>query len=283
MKTRLQVALFLLVLGLVASEAQDRLKAEPDWFDVPLEKKTLDFGPSFDKPSASSPAWQWNAYRHARNKLFCYWFPTVMVKQYDVSQKGAAWISFIRLAANAHPACTRSHVPGEKVFEAGGDWWGYFLGVKGDFVFVTDPDGVSGGIQFHIYDSRKSQQVFEDTDCLTCVHLKKMYGQEAPLGLISRMQINKTPDGVITLKYMRVEQADCDLRADVASCWEHVRKKLDSKNPKAPSCFGYDAVGYDKYAVGELSSMVAHPVLVSLESPPVANNIDGPVQCWAPE
>jgi hypothetical protein len=29
--------------------------------------------------------------------------------------------------------------------------------------------------------------------------------------------------------------------------------------------------------------MVAHPVLVSLESPPVANNIDGPVQCWAPE
>jgi hypothetical protein len=255
MKTRLQVALFLLVLGLVASEAQDRLKAEPDWFDVPLEKKTLDFGPSFDKPPASSPAWQWNAYRHARNKLFCYWFPTVMVKQYDVSQKGAAWISFIRLAANAHPACTRSHVPGEKVFEAGGDWWGYFLGVKGDFVFVTDPDGVSGGIQFHIYDSRKGQQVFEDTDCLTCVHLKKMYGQEPPLGLISRMQINKTPDGVITLKYMRVEQADCDLRADVASCWEHVRKRLDSKNPKAPSCFGYDAVGYDKYAVGELSSM----------------------------
>jgi hypothetical protein len=112
MNTRLRAALFLLVLGSVASEAQDRSRAERDRFDVPLEKKTLDFGPSYDKPSASAPAWQWNAYRRARNKLFCYWFPSVMVKQYDISQKGAAWISFIRLVdertPSVHPvSCSR--------------------------------------------------------------------------------------------------------------------------------------------------------------------------------
>jgi hypothetical protein len=55
---------------------------------VPLDKKTLDFGPSFDKPSDTAPAWQSNAYRRARNKLTCYWFPTVMVKEYDISRCG---------------------------------------------------------------------------------------------------------------------------------------------------------------------------------------------------
>ncbi len=213
MKSRLTATLILLALGLVAAEAQVRSKAKPDWFDLPVDKKILDFGPSFEKPSASSPDWQWSAYRRARNKLFCYWFPTVMVKQYDINQKGAAWVSFIRIAANAHPKCNRSHVPGEKVFKAGSDWWGYFLGVKRDFVFLTDPDGVSGGIQFHVYDSRTGQQVFEDADCLTCMYLKKMYGKEPPPALINRMQISKAPGGAVTLKYMRVEQADCDLRA----------------------------------------------------------------------
>ncbi|HTS35068.1 MAG TPA: hypothetical protein VMH04_05310 [Candidatus Solibacter sp.] len=206
-----------------------------------------------------------------------------MVKQYDINQKGAEWFSFIRLAANAHPACTRSHVAGEKVFDANNDWWGYFLGVKGDFVFVTDPDGTSGGIQFHVYDSRTGQQVFEDADCLNCMYFKKVYGEEPPPGLISEMKINTGADGAIRLKYMRVEQADCDLRADVALCWDRVRVKLDARNPKPPTCRGYDATGYEKYAVGELSSMVAHPVLVSLTSPPVIKNIDGPVLCWAPE
>jgi hypothetical protein len=94
------------------------------------------------------------------------------------------------------------------------------------------------------------------------------------------MRISKAPGGLVTLKYMRVEQEDCDLRADKASCWDHVRMKLDVTNPEAPVCFGYDATGYTDIPVGKLPSMVAHPVLVSLESPPVVKNIDGPVSCW---
>ena len=164
MKYALPATLFLLFLGLVATNAQDRSKAKPDWFDVPLSKKTMDFGPSFDKPSDTSPGWQWNAYRRARNTLTCYWFPTVMVK------------------------------------------------------------------------------------------------------------------GSITLKYMRVEQADCDLRTDKASCWDHVRMQMDVKSAKEPVC-----LGYANTPVGELPSMVAHPVFVSLESPPVVESIDGPVLCWGPD
>jgi len=165
MQTALPAALFLLLLGLVATGAQDRSKVKPDWFDVPLSKKTGDFGPSFSKPSETSPAWQWNAYRRARNTLTCYWFPTVMVKEYDTSQKGAEWISFIRIAANAHPECTQSHVTGENVFDKGRGWTGYFAGVKEDFVFLRDADGLDGGIQFAVYDSRSGMKVFEDAEC----------------------------------------------------------------------------------------------------------------------
>jgi hypothetical protein len=278
MKTALVGTFLFLFLSLVATGAQDRSIAKPDWFDAPLKKKTLDFGPSFNKPSDTSPEWQWNAYRRARNILTCYWFPTVMVKEYDVSQKGAECISFIPIAANAHPECTQSHIPGEKVFDKGGEQTGYFAGVKGDFVFLRAADGSDGGIQFAVYDSRTGKRVFEDADCLMCTNLKKMYGKEPPSAPFSRMRMSKVPSGSITLKYMRVEQADCDLRTDKPSCWDHVRIQMDVKSAKAPVCLGYADT-----PVGELPSMVAHPVFVSLESPPVVKSTSGPVLCWGPD
>jgi hypothetical protein len=273
MKATLLGISLLLFLSLVATGAQDRSKAKPDWFDAPLNKKILDFGPSFNKPSNTSPEWQWDAYRRARNTLTCCWFPTVMVKEYDISQKGAEWISFIRIAANARPECTQSHIPGEKIFDEGGEWTGYFAGVKGDFVFLRAADGSDGGIRFAVYDSRTGKKVFEDAGCLPCMYRKELLS--APF---SRMRINRISDGTITLKYMRVEQADCDLRADKASCWDHVRMQMDVKSAKAPVCLGYAGA-----PVGELPSMVAHPVFVSLESPPVIKSINGLVLCWGPD
>jgi hypothetical protein len=277
MKMALPAALLLLVFGSVSTDAQYRNIAKPGWFDVPSDKKTLDFGPSFEKPSATDPAWQWSAYRRARNKLTCYWFPTVMVKEYDISQEGAAWTSFVRLAADERPECTRSHVPGEKIIEDSHDWTGYFFGVKEDFVFLSAADGDNGGIRFVVYDSRTRKKVFEDTDCLTCMYLK-VYGEEPLPPPFNRMRISKAPGRSITLKYMRVEQADCDLRADKASCWDHVRMQMDLKSAKEPECLGYADT-----PVGEFRSMVAHPVLVSLASPRIVKSIDGPVLCWGPD
>ena len=150
--------------------------------------------------------------------------------------------------------------------------------MKGDFVFLRAADGSDGGIQFAVYDSRTGKKVFEDADCLMCTNLKKIYGKESPSAPFSRMRISKVPGGSIALKYMRVEQADCDLRTDTASCWDHVRMETDVKSVKAPVCFGYAHT-----PVGELPSMVAHPVFVSPESPPVVKRISGPVFCWGPD
>ena len=280
MKTTFPLLLFLLVFGLVGAGAQQRSHAKPDWFDVPLDRKTVDFGPSWEKPSDSSPAWQLKAYLRARNTLTCYWFPTIMAKQYDINEKGADWISFMRLDANARPECTRSHASGEKVFAKDASAqaehrWGYFTGVKGGFVFLSDADGRNGGIHFAVYDSRTGKRVFEDEDCLSCMYLKQTYGLEQPSAPLNRMRVSKVPGEPVTLKYMRVEQADCDLRTDKASCWDHVRMQMDIKNANVPVC-----VGYGDTPAGKLTSMVAHPVLVSLESPPVVKSIDGPVLCW---
>jgi hypothetical protein len=276
MKTSQLATFFLLFLCVVAIGTQGQSKAKQDWFDVPLKKKTADFGPSFSKPSDTSPEWQWNAYRRAHNTLTCYWFPLVMVKEFDVSQKGADWISFIRIHGNAHPECTMSHLRGEKVFSQG-EWFGYFLGVKDDFVFLRAADGSDGGIQFAVYDSRTSKKVFEDADCLACVYLKKN-GHEPLTAPFNRMRINKSSGGTITLKYMRVEQADCDLRTDKALCWDHVRTQMDVKSAKVPVCFDYANI-----PGGELQSIVAHPVFVSLETPPVVKHINGPTLCWGPD
>lgn len=278
MKTVLPATLFLMILGLVAPNAQDRLGGKPDWFDVPLKKMTVDFGPSFQKPTDTSPAWQWNAYRRARNTLTCYWFPRIMVKEYDISEKGADWISFTRLDANASRECTKSHTSGEKVFAKGpsaqeDEWWGYFTGVKEDFVFLHAADGSDGGTRFVVYDSRTRLKVFDDAE-----YLRGWYEKKPPYGPFNRMRVSKIPGGPVTLKYLRVEQADCDLRTDKASCWDHVRMQMDVKSAKAPVCFSYAHI-----PVGELPSMIAHPVFVSLESPPVVKSIDGPVLCWGPD
>ena len=278
MQFRLIATLFLLALGVAEADAGERSGAKRDWFDVPLSEKAVDFGPSYPRPPDSSPGLQRKAYERARNTLACYWFPTVMVKQYDTHQKGAEWVSFIRIAANAHPACAKSHAPGEQVFDAGAGWSGYFFGVKEDFVFLSDDDGYNGGFGFAVYDSRTGKKVFEDVDCLTCMYVKKMYGKEPPAAPFDRMRIRKTTEGPVTLQYLRVEHADCDLRADKASCWDRVRVKMDVKTTEAPVCFGYNNI-----PLGDAPSMVAHPVLVFLQSPPVVKSIDGPVLCWPPD
>jgi hypothetical protein len=191
-----------------------------------------------------------------------------------MTSAGAAWTSFIRLPTSERPECTRSHVSGEKVFDDS-NWSGYFFGVKEDFVFLTDADGFNGGIGFVVYDSRTGKKIFEDTDCLSCMYLKKMDGTQPLAGPFDRMRISKATGGAVTLKYMRVQQADCDLRADKASCGDHVSMQMDLKSAKGAVC-----LGYAQTPVGELPSIVAHPVFVSVESPALVKSIDGRVLCW---
>lgn len=119
-------------------------------FDKPV-KKVLDLGPSpYYLPS-----------QNMRKKLNCYIYRTFMVKEYDEGQKGAEWLSILPFQAGGRPACSLSHLSGEKVIHD--DISGYFNGAKDSFVFFQAADGIDGGIPFVVYDTRTGTQVFHDS------------------------------------------------------------------------------------------------------------------------
>jgi len=78
-----------------------------------------DYADSFDKPSMTILDLGPSPYRlpssQMRKTLTCYVYPSFMVKQYDEGQKGAEWLSILRFKPGNRPACSLSHLGGEKV------------------------------------------------------------------------------------------------------------------------------------------------------------------------
>jgi hypothetical protein len=247
-----QIAIFLFVLSVQGFAA-----AQTDSFDTPLKKKVVDFGPAPYYAAAS----------RVRAKLSCYFFPTLMVEEYDTGQKGAEWLAIVPIVA-ATPACTRSHAVSEKVIEEP-EWRGYFKGVKGNLVFFYASDGTNGGMSFVVYDSRTGTKIFQDSAFdSTWLHNK------VEVSLFNRPRVSSTPDGQVSIRYLRVVEADCDLYREKVSCWEQVRKKFEVKGTAMPVCNSYRDV------TTRWASALAYPVEVSLFPEPTTKTIDGPVKCW---
>lgn len=157
MKTRGFATLSFVLLAVTTALPQDASRAvltRP--FDAPAKTKVVDLGPSAYHPGT----------QRVRNKLSCYWYPTVMVREYDEGQKGAEWLSFVAIKAHEQPECTPSHMPDEKFIGKSdeSEWVGYFRGVKGNFVFFVDADGLNGGLRFAVCDSRTGKKIFEDSE-----------------------------------------------------------------------------------------------------------------------
>jgi hypothetical protein len=88
------------------------------------------------------------------------------------------------------------------------------------------------------------------------------------------MRVHRAPGGHLSLRYLRVVEADCDLHTEKATCWEQVRKKFEPKSTQMPVCGGYKDIS-DRW-----ESAVAYPVEVFLSPQPVIKSIAGPVKCW---
>jgi len=231
--------------------------AQADYFDAPMKKKVVDFGPS---PYYSGGK--------VRITLSCFFYATFMVKQYDEGQKGAEWLAIAPSKKGPGASCTRSHAVGEKVIEYP-EWTGYFKGAKGDLVFFIGADGINGAMPFVIYDSRTGAKMFEDS-----YYDADMWTKKPPNSPFNRLRIRKIPDGQILLVYLRVVGTDCDLYREKALCWEVVRNNLGVKTTQPPVCTGYEDT------TSRYPSSVAYPVEVSLFPQPTTKVIDGPVKCW---
>jgi hypothetical protein len=246
------VAVFLLVL--VLSPLVD---AQADSFDVPLKRKVVLYEVSPYYPGGN-----------VRIKLSCFSYANFMVKQYDEGQKGAEWLAIVPTEKDAAPPCTRSHAVGEKIIKYL-EWVGYFKGAKRNLVFFDATDGTDGGMPFVVYDSKTGKQVFKDS-----YYESSMWNAKVEESPFNQMRISNSPDGQISLTYLRVTATDCDLHRAKALCWERVRNKLAVMSTEAPVCSGY------KDVTTRWSSSLAYPIEILLFPQPSAKNVVGPVKCW---
>lgn len=226
-------------------------------FDVPLKKKVLDYGPSPYYPNG-----------RYRKELSCYFYPKFTVKQYDEGEKGAEWLAIVPVVGRAEPQCALHHGSGEKIIRYP-EWSGYFNGVKGDLVFFDAPDGWDEGMPFVIYDSRTVTKVFEDS-----YHDTSFLTTKSENSPFNHMLVMEAANGQVSLKYLRVAEAGCDLHKEGPSCWESVRKKLGIEIAEAPVCTRYEGI------TERWESAVAYAVEVTLFPTPVVKPTMGPVRCW---
>lgn len=221
-------------------------------FDAPIKKETVDLGPSPYFP-----------YDHdIRNTLSCFYFPHLVIKEYDQGEVGAEWLSIQRNPGKL-PECKLSHGPGEQVIDG---WQGYFAGLKGDLVFFDGGESQFGALSFAVYDSTTGKKLFEDDAT-----------QSSRTGP-SRLQVMSTNAGVL-VKYLRVTEAGCDLYAEGKACWEKVKARLGLKSEQMPVCRGYPFV-YTLFGTDPVESMIAYPVEVALSPHPAIRTVAGPSECW---
>ena len=151
------------------------------------------------------------------------------------------------------------------------DWSGwYFSGAKGSLLFF---EGVRpGGMDFRIYDSRSGKPVFLDS-AYERVSWDQKNIRFAPF---DSWQVINAQDGVLLLRYLRLENLDCDLHTSTlkVACWEKVKNKIGLQGFKAPICSDYEHIH------GWAGSVIAYPVEVALLPQPTIRVIAGPVKCW---
>lgn len=243
-------------------------------FDKPLATKTVDLG-----PSKSNPPGRLNP---VHDVVRCYYFPAFMVKEVDLQEKGAERLAVVP-AGKILPPCTRGRGQTERVVK---DWSGYFKGVKGRLVFFNADDGWNGGMGFVVYDAKTMKRLFEDV-------------------AVGDPEISDGAARVVTLKYMRVVDGECDVIKEPATCWPQLQKKFGLEALAAPDCkAGYENSAQElakgrceaqntgnaqcvakeielaRRQSNDASSVIAYPVEVVLSAKPVVKPLAGNARCW---
>jgi hypothetical protein len=231
-------------------------------FDVPIKKQVVDLGPS---PEGMN----------RRLKLYCFFYPTFMVKMYDdENDKGADWMSILSINKGETPTCASPHAPHERVIEYP-EWTGYYLGAKANLVFFEADDGTDSGMPFVVYDSKSGKKTFEDSFYMASIEWNRR-NRLAALPPFDRMRLYAGRDGQITLRYMRMAKAKCDLylAAEKGACWANTKKELGIYSTQMPACSGY------KNIKDREESAITYPVEVVLFPHPVIRPLTGPIGCW---
>lgn len=249
-------ATLIISLSTACQQSQSFWNAESDGhFDAPIRIETVDLGasPYYPDGEAGPPT-----------ALTCYYFPDFMVKEHELGERGAEWLSIL-LNPEETPECKSSHEPGERILEY--PWGGYFMGVKGNLVFLRGSDTVNGGLSFVVYDSSNGKKIFEDS----------AYHGRGPSS--SLVQVVSTREGYL-LKYLRVALTACNLNSEGAACWNEIKAEYALRSDDMPLCRGYDHIA-DLVGTDQVESVISYAVEVTLSPLPSIQSVAGPVECWA--
>jgi hypothetical protein len=248
----LAAVLLLGSFSLAGQKSQSTSKANAAGsFDTPVKKVTVDLGRSPYSPE-----------NDIRNTLSCFYFPNLLIKQYDQGQVGAEWLSILR-SREKLPACKLAHEPEERVVK----WQGYFWGVKGNLVFFDGGEVQQVMYSFAVFNATTLKKLFEDDVSLS------------PEDQTVQMQVFSTKAGVVA-KYLAATNAGCDLYAKGTDCWNKVKAKFGLKSDHKPVCTGYPFV-YKLFKTDEDESMIGYPVEVTFSPHPTVKTVAGPIKCWA--
>jgi hypothetical protein len=224
-------------------------------FDAPIKKVSVDLGPSPYTPDNPE----------IRNTLSCFYFPHLLIKEYDQGQVGAEWLSILRRRGKL-PECKLSHQPGERVID-GSEWEGNFKGVKGNLVFFDGGEVQFSALSFAVFDLTTGKKLFEDD-----AYVSQKAGRP-------NLRTFSTKAGV-TVKYLRAYYTDCNLHSsEKEACWKKVKAKLGLKSEEIPVCTGYDTIA-KLVGTDQVESWIAYPVEVNLSPHPVVRTVAGPTKCW---
>lgn len=190
--------------------------------------------------------------------------------EYDEGQKGAEWQAIVRIKDGIAPACRQPDKPEQRTIKSE-EWGGYFKGVKENLVFFDAADGAHGGIPFAVYDSGTGKKIFEDSAYESRGSRGHKKVVDAPF---NRLRFSKTSDGRLSLRYLRVVEADCDLYTEKTSCWQKVKTQFSLNNTQAPTCSDY------KGKPTHWPSAIVYRVEVFLYPQPSTKPLAGPVECW---
>lgn len=218
-------------------------------FDKPLRKVVRDLGPSPHYLPAQG----------VRSVLSCFYYGNLLVKEYVDDQMGATWIAVVPHNRTQSPPCVSKHGSDERVISPK-EWFGRFIGVAGNWVFLEADENVNG-LNFGVYDVQSAKVIFADvaydhreTDSIIRPNLK-----------VVQLGLKNT-----ALRYTRVVVADCALAKEDIACWNKVRKKWNIPSETMPRCTGSI----------EVSSAIAYPVEVNITPKPVIKPLAGSVRCW---
>jgi hypothetical protein len=255
------------------------LPAQAASFDKPVFTKTVDLG-----RSPSTPAGR--ATPEIRAKVTCYFFPSFMVKEVDLGEKGAERLAIVPIANHKDKdhTCSRLRDPGEKEISSD-EWTGYFKGVKGDLVFFDADDGWNGGMGFAIYGAKNVRKVFED----------------AAVGPLEFFDSGK----LVSVKYTRLVAGDCILPKEPGACWAKISSKFGLDDASAPDCkTGYEKSAQDlakgrcqaqhadnaqclsqeislaRKQTNDSPSVISYPVELVFHPEPVLKPAGGEMRCW---